>query len=507
MLAFFVKHKRTWSQELLAGVTSGSYLFLELLLFSSLINQDIIVLALILGVILILGSGFATAKGMLLGLSRTTLLFFVFYSSYYPTAHIPVIVILSGFLQFLIGQAKFGKFIRLVPRSVYLGFLNGVSVLLLLYIIKAYVEVDVLDYVVELIFLVSTVFAILWFPKYAKGFPVILAVMIAYFFLVMFQDQLPLVFYGKNNLSVPSIDMFWRSYNFNIIDFVELILPCSVLLAIMNLIESLMGVMFIEELTGQRASGNQESRLLGFSNMISGVLSCLPFVTSVTASTVNIKSGGKGRLSIFTAGFVLLVLGYLTYFEIFTFVPLVLLMAIQFTVFLGVFRWTGISYFDKIPLRDTVTVVLVSGLTILTELPTVVVLLGVIISALGFAWDSAVQIRVVSSIDKKGIKTYSVRGLLFFASFNHFLDKFAFDSDKNQVIVDFESARIVDHSGIEAIHVLIDYFRANDVSVVLKSLSRDSRFLLTKTPLGEGVFLEENANDPDYKIVTDRVIK
>ena len=265
--------------------------------------------------------------------------------------------------------------------------------------------------------------------------------------------------------------------------------------------------MFIEELTGQRASGNQESRLLGFSNMISGFLSCLPVVTSVTASSVNIKSGGKGRLSVFVAGIVLIILGCLTYFEMFRSIPLVLLMSIQFTIFLGVFRWTGISYFDKIPLRDTVTVILVSGLTILTELPTVVVLLGVIISALGFAWDSAVQIRVVSSVSKTGIKTYSVRGLLFFASFNHFLDKFAFESDKIEVVVDFGSARIVDHSGIEAIHVLIDYFRANDVSVVLKSLSRDSKFLLTKTPLGEGVFLEENANDPDYKIVTDRVIK
>ena len=151
--------------------------------------------------------------------------------------------------------------------------------------------------------------------------------------------------------------------------------------------------------------------------------------------------------------------------------------------------------------------VLVSGLTILTELPTVVVVIGVVISALGFAWDSAVQIRVVSSVDGNGLKTYSVRGLLFFASFNHFLDKFAFDSDKDRVIVDFEEARIVDHSGIEAIHVLIDYFRSNNVVVVLKSLSRDSRFLLSKTPLGEGVILEENANDPDYKIVTDRVIK
>lgn len=505
MLDFFVQHKSSWKQEVLAGSTSGVYLFLELMILAPLLSIGLSKVTLALGVVLLVTSLFVTAKGMVYGVSRATIIFITFFYDQIGPTHLFLIVVFSGVIQVLIGQFKLGKFIRLVPRSVYLGFLNGVSVLVLLYLVKTYSErwLEETDIVLEAsIFLVTTLL-VLFLPKISKGFPSVLSVVILGIALLFLEPNvLSLGTTSSNELTSVS---FWQEYSLNIIDFVEVILPFSVLLGVMNLIESLMAAMLVEELTEDRANGNKESKLLGVANVISGLMLSVPFVCSVTGSSINIKSGGRTWLSGMTTGVVLLMMSFVS-IDLSSF-SLSVFLGIQFTIFMGVFRWTGIRYFDKIPIRDTVTIVVVSGVTILTEIPAVVVVLGVITSALGFAWYNAVQIRVISIINSEGDREYKVRGLLFFASFNHFLDKFVFDDDSKLIVIDFEEARIVDHSGIEAIHKVVSYFQEEGKQVVLKSLSRDSRFLLKNYDLGELVQIKEANSDPVYKIVTDKVIE
>ena len=296
-----------------------------------------------------------------------------------------------------------------------------------------------------------------------------------------------------------------RLTNFGVIEFVEVILPFGLLIAFSATVETLMGVMMVDELTYKRGVGNKETVAQGISNVISGLLMGVPSTGMIGATAINLRSGGKTKVSSIVAG-VTLFLSAVFLRDLLLETPLVILLVINFSIFLGLFSWSGVKFFHRIPLRDTIVLIMVSGLTILTEYPAVVILLGVVISALGFAWDSAVQIRVVRTLKKGDVIEYKVRGLLFFASFNHFLDKFEVEKDSGEIIIDFKYSRIMDHSGIDAIYGLAEQYLGKGCDLKLRALSRDSRFLINNALKNSSVTLLETPDDPVYKVVTDKVI-
>jgi SulP family sulfate permease len=518
MYRFFVNRQQGTLQEILAGFTTGLYLFPEILAIAFLAGippQNALFSASLSCLIAALFTG---SPGMITGSSRAIALICVTIVIQHGTNLLFPAVILGGVFQFLIGYFKLGKFIRLVPRSVYMGFLNGFSILLLLYLLKSiytlfdhpsqlfehnlWVEVIVFGLSLTLIFVL---------PRFFKLIPSILVlfvVAIGGIYLFGGEEVVSLQTYF-DSFQVELGDMQFSGIyfeGFTVIEFVEVILPFGLLLAFFTSVESLLCVMMVDELTGQRGTGNQECRAQGVANIFAGFVMGLPSVGMIGATAVNVKSGGKKKLSAIITSFTLVITS-LFLSPILSVIPFSVFLAINFSVFIGLFSWSGVRFFHRIPLRDTITLIIVSGLTILTEYPALVVLFGVIVSALVFAWENAIRIRVYpQTIDEK-TKLYNVRGVLFFASFNHFLDKFDVENDPENIIIDFKDARIVDHSGIDAIYSLSERYLNKESKLKLRYLSRDSKFLIKNSAIKSHVHLHDDPSDPEYKVVTDKVIE
>ena len=518
MFRFFVNRKGGTLQEVLAGFTTGLYLFPEILAIAFLAGispENALFSASLSCLVAALLTG---SPGMITGSSRAIALICVMIVIGYGANLLFPAVILGGVFQFLIGYFKLGKFIRLVPRSVYMGFLNGFSILLLLYLLKSVyslfdhpeqlfehnllVEAIVFGFSLTLIFVL---------PRYSKIIPSILVLFVCAVLGIT-------IFGGDQIISLQTyFDSFHVNFgemefsgiyfqSFTVIEFVEVVLPFGLLIAFFASVESLLCVMMVDELTGQRGIGNKECQAQGIANILAGFTMGLPAIGMIGATAVNVKSGGRKKLSAIVAAFTLTITAlFLT--PILSVIPFSVFLAINFSVFVGLFSWSGVRFFHRIPLRDTVTLIIVSGLTILTEYPALVVLVGVIVSALVFAWENAIRIRVYPQVVDEKTKLYNVRGVLFFASFNHFLDKFDVENDPENIIIDFSDARIVDHSGIDAIYSLSEKYLNKESKLKLRSLSRDSKFLIKNSAIKSHVHLHDDPSDPEYKVVTDKVIE
>lgn len=518
MYRFFVNRQQGTFQEILAGFTTGLYLFPEILAIAFLAGippQNALFSASLSCLIAALFTG---SPGTVTGSSRAIALICVTIVINHGANLLFPAIIFGGIFQFLIGYFKLGKFIRLVPRSVYMGFLNGFSILLLLYLLKSIYTL--FDHPSELfehnLFVEALVFAlslslIFILPRYFKAIPSILVLLIV--------AVIAAALFG--NSQVISLQTYFDSFQveldemqftgiyfegFTVIEFVEVILPFGLLIAFFASVESLLCVMMVDELTGNRGTGNRECRAQGVANILAGFAMGLPSIGMIGATAVNIKSGGKKKISAIVAAFTLAFTA-LFLSPLLSIIPFSVFLAINFSVFIGLFSWSGVRFFHRIPLRDTVTLIIVSGLTILTEYPALVVLLGVIISALVFAWENAIRIRVYPETIDATTKLYNVRGVLFFASFNHFLDKFDVENDPEHIIIDFKDARIVDHSGIDAIYSLSEKYLNKDSELKLRYLSRDSKFLIKNSAIKSHVHLHDDPSDPEYKVVTDKVIE
>lgn len=518
MYRFFVNREEGSLQEVLAGFTTGLYLFPEILAIAFLAGISPETALFSASFSCLIAAIFTGSPGMVTGSSRAIALICVIIVIKYGTNLLFPAIILGGIFQFLIGFFKLGKFIRLVPRSVYMGFLNGFSILLLLYLLKS--VYTLYDHPVELfehnLWVEGIVFGlslalIFILPKYFKLIPSILVLFIvttlgAFIlggeYIVSLQAYFDSFHVKFDDMQFSGIYM----EGFTVIEFVEVVLPFGLLIAFFASVESLLCVMMVDELTGQRGTGNLECRAQGLANVLAGFAMGLPAIGMIGATVVNIKSGGRQKLSAIVAAFTLTFIA-LFLAPVLNLVPFSVFLAINFSVFIGLFSWSGVRFFHRIPLRDTITLIIVSGLTILTEYPALVVLFGVVISALVFAWENAIRIRVYPQIIDDETKLYNVRGLLFFASFNHFLDKFDVENDPDNIIIDFKDARIVDHSGIDAIYSLSEQYLNKESKLKLRSLSRDSKFLIKKSAIKSHVHLHDDPSDPEYKVVTDKVIE
>lgn len=416
-------------------------------------------------------------------------------------------LILAGIIQTAAGLFKLGKFVRMIPHSVMLGFVNGLAIVIFLSQLGMFksngqwLEGQDMMYMIGLVTLTMAIMVFL--PMLTKKMPAALTAIIVVSLIVIFggiETETVKSFIvasggegikaGLPSFNIPLISLSWETLKF--------ISPYALILAAIGLIESLMTLNLIDELTETRGSGNRECVAQGGANIINGFFGGMGGCAMIGQSIINIKSGGRGRLSGIVAALALLcfILFASTYIEM---VPIAALVGVMFMVVIGTFAWSSLKVWNKVPLADVIVIVLVTGLTVMFDLA-IAVLAGVIVSSLVFSWENAKRIRARKFVDEHGVKHYEIYGPLFFGCVELFNSKFDVVNDPKEIIIDFKESRIMDQSAIECINKLSEKYIKNCKSVHLRHLSKDCIKLIKRADKICDVNLLE---DPDYFVAID----
>ncbi len=402
--------------------------------------------------------------------------------------------ILAGAIQVLFGVFKLGKFIRLVPQPALYGFVNGLAIVIAMAQFKFFDGQGASMYIIVAI----TMLIMYFLPKYTKAIPSGL-VAIVVLTLIVYATHLDTLTVGSlANLSefqgkLPHLIIPDTLFSMSAI---ILVLPYAVIMALVGLIESLLTLAVLDEMSGVRGSGNKECIALGCGNMASGFFGGMAGCAMIGQSIINFTSGGLGRLSSFTAAVGLLVL-VVSMTDVLNAIPVGVLVGIMFMVSVGTFEWSSFSHLKHMPKSDVFVMVTVTIITVFADLA-IAVIAGVIISALVFAWKHA---RIFSKeyMEEDGTKVYELEGPLFFGSATTFSDTFDIKNDPQKVIMDFKNARVMDFSGVEAIDSIVKKYEKEGKTLHLRHLSQDCKKILTKA--GPHCTYEED--DPTYKVAID----
>ena len=419
--------------------------------------------------------------------------------------------IIAGLIQIAIGVMKMGKFIRLVPQPALFGFVNGLAIVIALaqltFLSPVHIEqyhswIDIVkasfseNYVMYII-IILTMATMQFLPKLSKAVPaglvaIVVLTMAVYFGNIDTKTVGDLA--DLSNVSMPSFmlpltELFtWAS--------MAIILPIALIVALVGLIESLLTLSVLDEMGGERGSGNKECIALGAGNTTSGLFGGMAGCAMIGQSIINFTSGGLGRLSSFTAA-VLLIILVVSFSDIISAIPVAVLVGIMFMVSIGTFEFSSLKRIKHMPRSDAFVLVVVTIITVLEDLA-VAVIAGIIISALVFAWEHA-KIFARTSTDSDGKKIYELDGPLFFASVTSFNEQFDVENDPSEVIIDFKKARVMDSSGAEAIDGLTDKYKKAGKKLTLRHLSEDCKGML-KTA---GPFCSYEEDDPTYKVAAN----
>ena len=408
--------------------------------------------------------------------------------------YITLTAIVAGLLQIGAGLAKLGKFIRLVPQPAMYGFVNGLAIVIAMAQFKFFEGQGYMMYL--LVFITMAIMYTL--PKFSKAVPAGLVAIIA-LTLVVYLFKLDTITVG----SLTDLSQFKGHLpSFHIpdtilsLDAIIMVLPYAVIVALVGLIESLLTLSVLDEMSGTRGSGNRECIAQGSGNIACGLFGGMPGCAMIGQSIINYTSGGLGRLSGITAAIGLMLL-VATLTDLLNIIPVAVLVGIMFMVSIGTFEWSSGSHLKYMPKSDAFVMVVVTVITIFADLA-IAVISGVIISALVFAWKHA---RIISreSVENDGTKVYELDGPLFFGSIQSFMDNFSIDQDPPRVVIDFKNARVMDSSGVEAVDSLTKKYEDAGKNLTLRHLSKDCKSLMKNA--GPHCTFEEN--DPTYKVAVD----
>jgi len=427
-------------------------------------------------------------------------------------------VVLMGVLQISAGVLKLGKFIRMVPYPVMLGFVNGLAIVIFLaqlgqfgvagepgWLHDTFMQGSILDVswiegsqLHVLLGLVALTMAIIHFlPRFTRALPSSLVAILVVSGLVFGLDletrvvgDVASIKGGLPSFHIPSVPFSF--------DTLVIIFPYALILASIGLIESLLTLRLVDEITETRGRGNKECVAQGIANTATGLFGGMGGCAMIGQSMINVNSGGRGRLSGITAALCLL-LFILVGSSLIEKIPLAALIGVMFIVVIGTFEWSSFRVLRKVPRSDALVLLMVSAVTVATDLA-IAVVVGVIVSALVFAWEHAKHILVEAREDHKGSTVYAVTGPLFFGSVTSFLERFDPSKDKDDVVIDFARSRVADHSGLEAIDTLAERYLSVGKTLHLVHLSEECRKLLRKA----GSLVEVNViEDPKYFVADD----
>lgn len=416
-------------------------------------------------------------------------------------------VVLMGLIQISFGVLKLGKFIRLVPHPVFLGFVNGLALVIFLAQLQHF-KVEGPDgslqwlsgesLLIMLGLIVLTMVIIEFLPKLTTAVPsTLVAIIVGTLLTIGFNfdtstvGDMASIKGGLPEFHLPEIPLT--------LETIKIIFPYAFIMAMVGLIESLLTLNLVDELTETRGQPNRECIGQGAANTVTGLFGGMGGCAMVGQSIINIKSGGRGRLAGISAALFLLSF-ILVASPLIERIPVAVLVGVMFMVVIGTFEWCSFRLLGKIPLPDTLIGIAVAVITVFADLA-VAVITGVILSALVFAWQHARQIHAEISSNKMGGKVYRLNGPLFFASVQNFQELFDPKNDPDDVVVDFQNSRVADHSAIQAIDKLAERYEKEHKRLHLKHLSQECRVLLkTAGPLVEVNVVE----DPSYHVAVDK---
>jgi len=413
--------------------------------------------------------------------------------SAYILQYILLATILAGVIQMLIGALKMGKLIRLVPEPAMLGFVNGLAIIIALSQLPLFKGEGVEIYII----VVATMAILYLFPKLPKIGDKLPAGLVA-----IVTISLVVIGFDIDTKKVGDLaDISGNLPSFNIphldinLDVFLTILPYSILIALVGLIESLLTLSVLDEMDGKRGSGNQECIAQGVGNVTCGFFGGMAGCVMIGQSIINFTNGGFGRLSSLTAALLLItfVVGVPSYIAL---IPVGVLVGIMFMVSIGTFAWESANKIRYMPNTDKVVLVSVSLITIFADLA-IAVIVGIIISALAFAWEHS-KIRATTRVED-GIKIYDFDGILFFGSITNFFNLLDAKNDPKYVVLDFKNVRVVDISAASAIDKITKKYKTQNKNIGIRHLSKDCRAVLKNA----GPFCEFNDDDPSYKLALD----
>jgi SulP family sulfate permease len=448
-------------------------------------------------------SSFGGRPGMISGAAGALAVVMVALVVQHGVQYLFAAIVLMGVLQILFALARLGKFIRMVPHPVMLGFVNGLAIV----IFVAQFEHFKIDggwmsgaQLWTMLGLVALTMAIIYItPKVTKAVPATLVGIVVVAVLAHVAGietktvgQLGSIAGGLPSFHVPDVP-------FNL-ETLRIVFPYSLVLAGVGLIETLLTLTLIDEITDTRGQPNRESMAQGAANIVTALFGGMGGCAMIGQSMINIGNGARGRLSGIAAS--LFLLSFILFgSSVIEQIPLAALVGVMFVVCEKTFEWGTFRLFGKVPRADALVVVLVAGVTLAFNLASAV-LVGVIVSALVFAWQHAKQIRVSTSVDAQGWKIYELEGTLFFASSAGFSALFTPKDDPQDVVVEFRRARVADHSAIQAIDALAERYRNAGKRLHLRHLSPDCRELLERARDMIEVNLPE---DPRYRVADDKL--
>jgi SulP family sulfate permease len=540
MTAYFRKQTANAKNDILAGVTVSLAMIPEVVAFAFVAQIDPLVAlsgAFIIGLITAIFGG---RPGLISGAAGAVAVIFVTMIAQGHTKgmlfdqpidnmgyfYLLACVILMGVIQVAAGVFKLGRFVRLIPHSVMMGFVNGLAIVIFWAQVKMFTHKKVAvttDGVKEYIStfmqgeelyvmlgLVALTMLIIWgLPKLTKKIPASLtAILITTFIVIFFGLDVSTVgsyiIEGggtglKGELPTPNMEL-WQNLPFNM-DTLMFILPFAFLAASVGLIESLMTLNLVDELTETRGDGNRECIAQGAGNIVSGLFGGTGGCGMIGQTVININAGGRGRLSGIMMALTLLTFLLFTD-KLIEQVPIAALVGVMFMMVIETFAWSSFRIMRKIPKMDAFVLIIVSAVTVIYDLA-IAVFVGVIISALVFAWESATKIRARKRVKEDGTKVYEIWGPLFFGSIQAFNEKFDAKNDPDSIEIDFVESRISDHSALEAIFNLVGKYEAENKSIKLKHLSEDCKELLYKASPKFREVIVEDIDDPRYHLAAD----
>ena len=502
--------------ELLSGLTVALALVPEAVAFAFVAGVHPLVglyAAFLVGLITALIGG---RPGMISGATGALAVVMVALVAEHGVEYLFATVVLMGLLQITAGVLRWGKFIRLVPHPVMLGFVNGLAIVIFLAQLGQFKVPGSLENTGHgmgggewlppaelglMLALVALTMAIIWgMPRLTKVIPaplagigVVAALVIAMGLDVPRVGDLASIQGGLPSFHIPSVPLN--------LETLQIILPYAVILAAIGLIESLLTLNLVGEMTNKRGGASQECVAQGVANTVTGFFGGMGGCAMIGQSMINVKSGGRTRIAGVAAALFLLIF-ILFAAPVIELIPLAALVGVMFMVVIGTFAWNSLKILKKVPLTDAFVIILVTVVTVMEDLA-VAVVVGVIVSALAYAWNNARRIHAKTYETPEGARVYQVQGPLFFGSADGFAELFHPNSDPSRVIVDFADSRVVDQSALQAIEAVAAKYEALGKSIQLRHLSRDCHQLLIKA----GHLMVDSDDDPDYQIAVDYSVR
>lgn len=501
---FDFSQKVNYRTEILAGLTVAMTMIPESLSFAIVAGFPPLMGLYASFIAGLITAVFGGRPGMISGGAGATVIVLIALMNSNGLEYVLAAVALAGILQILVGLFKLGKFIRLVPQPVMFGFVNGLAVIIFMSQLdqfKIFVKgksewLSGTPMLIMAGLVALTIAIVVLLPRVTKAIPASLVAIIVVFGLVFF--------FGietKTVLDIASVSGGFPPFHIpNIpidLQTLQIIFPYALIMASVGLTEGLLTLNLVDEITETKGKGNKECLAQGSANILNGFFFGMGGCPMIAQTLVNLSAGSRARLSGIIAALTILMI-ILFGAPIIEQLPMAALVGVMIMVAIGTFEWASFRIINKMPKHDIFVGVLVALITIVLHNLALAVLIGVIISALVFSWESAKRIRAKKYIDEKGVKHYEIYGPLFFASTTAFSEKFDVANDPNEVIIDFKESKITDMSAIDAVNKITERYAKVNKTVHLRHLSVDCRTLLKNADSVIDVNIME---DPTYKVV------